>query len=77
MTPIPQTVNQAILKHFGSQAGLRRALGVTAPTVCEWFKGGRPIPPLRAMQIEALTGGKLKASDINPKCGIIRRAGKR
>lgn len=64
-------VKKALLKHFGSQAKLRKALGVTAPTVSEWFSGDRPIPPLRAFQIEALTDGKIKAATINPKCNVV------
>lgn len=44
---------------------MARALGVTRGRVQQW-KRGESIPALRAMQIERLTKGKFKASDLSP-----------
>jgi DNA-binding transcriptional regulator YdaS (Cro superfamily) len=47
------------IAHFGSQAGLARALNIKPPSVADW---GETVPPLRQLQLEALTGGKLRAA---------------
>jgi transcriptional repressor of cell division inhibition gene dicB len=47
-----------VIKHFGSQVAVARALKIKAPSVADW---GRHVPPLRQLQIEKLTGGKLRA----------------
>lgn len=46
------------IKHFGSERKLAEALGIAPPSVYSW---GRKVPDLRQLQIERLTGGKLKA----------------
>ncbi|WP_130931621.1 Cro/CI family transcriptional regulator [Pseudomonas sp. Sample_24] len=51
---------------LGSQAELARLLRVTAPTVNQWCSGERAVPAKRALQIEALTGGQIKRSDLCP-----------
>ena len=48
-----------VIRHFGSQAATARALGIAQPAVFNW---GEHPPPLRQLQIQALTGGKLKAA---------------
>lgn len=53
-------------KHFGTQAKLAEALGMTQGSVSLW---GQYPPPLRQLQIEALTGGELKAE---PGCDRFR-----
>ena len=51
------TKDEAI-SHFGSQAALARALGITQPTICGWGD----FPPFeRQQQIERVSGGQLKA----------------
>ena len=40
----------------GGQSALARRLGVTAPTVAQWLKRDRPVPPERCVEIEAATG---------------------
>jgi len=50
------------IKHFGSQAKLAAALGMTQGSVSLW--GDYP-PPVRQLQLEALTAGALKAE---PEC---------
>jgi hypothetical protein len=48
-----------LLKHFGSQGAIARALGVSQASVCGWKKKG--IPPLRQLQTETLTRAQLRA----------------
>ena len=50
---------EQLLKHFGSQADIARAFGVTQPSVAEWKERG--VPPLRQVQGERLTNNKLRA----------------
>ncbi len=45
-------------QHFGTYTKLAKALGVAQASVSLW---GKYPPPLRQLQIEALTGGALKA----------------
>jgi hypothetical protein len=52
------TTDEAIKELGGTQAALALALGMTQGSVSLW----KEYPPaLRQLQIEALTGGKLKA----------------
>jgi DNA-binding transcriptional regulator YdaS (Cro superfamily) len=51
---------------LGSQAEMARLLRVTAPTVNQWCSGERAVPAKRALQIEALTQGQIKKSDLCP-----------
>ena len=51
---------------LGSQAELARLLRVTAPTVNQWCSGERSVPAKRALQIEALTEGQIKKTDLCP-----------
>lgn len=48
-----------VIEHFGSQASVAAALGISQPSVADW---GETVPPLRQIQLERITGGKLKAS---------------
>jgi DNA-binding transcriptional regulator YdaS (Cro superfamily) len=41
-------------------------LGVSAPTVNQWVKGGRPVPIDRCPAIEHLTGGAVTRRDLRP-----------
>ena len=52
---------QDLLKHFGTQTAIAKALGCSQPSVCEWFETGR-IPEGRQYQIELATSGALRAS---------------
>ena len=51
-----------VIAHFGSQAALAQALGVTEGAVSQWVSSG-VIPSARAVQIERITDGKFKAID--------------
>ena len=50
---------QDLVSHFGSQSKAAKALGVSAVSVCLWRNG---IPKKRQQQIEAMTGGILRAA---------------
>ena len=51
-----------VIKYFGSQAALAKALKVDRAAVSQWLKNG--IPPKRAIEIEILTNGELKAGNL-------------
>ncbi len=51
-------------KHFGSQAALARALGVTPMAVSQWKKRG--IPPWQAVAIEQLSEGQINRRELCP-----------
>lgn len=56
---------QQVLDHFGgTHQALAEKLGITRTAVTMW--GGK-IPANRAYQIEVVTGGKLKYSDLPVK----------
>lgn len=48
------------ISYFKSQSALARALGIRPPSVAGW---GEVVPELRQLQIEAITGGQLKADE--------------
>jgi DNA-binding transcriptional regulator YdaS (Cro superfamily) len=54
------------VQHFGSQHRLAQALGIKQASVSLW---GEAPPPIRQLQIEALTGGALRAG---PDCDRFR-----
>ena len=52
-----------MVEYFGSQAEVARVLKVTPSAVTQWLQAGA-IPAQRAIQIEALTKGEIKALDL-------------
>ncbi len=48
-----------LIKHFGSQGAVARAIGISQPSVCEWQDNG--VPENRQLEIQKITGGTLKA----------------
>jgi transcriptional repressor of cell division inhibition gene dicB len=58
---VGMTTSDAI-EFFGSKADVAAALGLKKPSIYEW---GEYPPELRQIQIEILSGGKLKAE---PSC---------
>lgn len=46
-----------VVEHFGTKAGLAKALGITPQAVTLW---GDRVPELRQYQIQSLTRGALK-----------------
>lgn len=57
-----------VVRYFGSYGELADALGVSRPAVSQWMASGA-FPPLRALQIERLSGGRFRAIDISEKGG--------
>ena len=55
------------VSHFGSQMKLAAALGIDQSTISGSWR--EYPPPLRQLQIEALTGGELRAE---PECDKYR-----
>jgi len=51
-----------VIEHYGSKSAVAAALDLKVPSVYEW---GEFPPPLRQIQIEMLTGGRLLAE---PSC---------
>lgn len=51
-----------VIEFYGSQTAVGEALGIYQSSVAEW---GEEPPDLRQIQLESLSGHKLKA---NPKC---------
>lgn len=55
---------EKVLVYFNnSQSELARQLDVDRSAISQWVSEDK-IPPLRAIQIEKLTGGKIKAIDL-------------
>jgi len=46
------------IAYFGSQRRVAEALGIKQPSVANW---SYVVPPLRQVQLEVVTDGKLKA----------------
>lgn len=51
---------------FGSQSSLAALLGVSAPTVNQWVKSTRPIPPEHCTTIERVTKGAVTRQELRP-----------
>ncbi|ABX50656.1 hypothetical protein Sbal195_3494 [Shewanella baltica OS195] len=49
------------ISHFGNKLKLAEALSVTKSAISQW---GEDVPELRAYQIERLTDGELKATEL-------------
>ncbi len=47
-----------VILHFGTQLAVAKRLGITQSSVAEW---GEYPPPLRQMQLEKITKGRLRA----------------
>jgi len=58
MTKIPTVTTDECINFFGTKAKLAEALGIEPPSVYTW---GTYPPPLRQLQLESLTGRKLRA----------------
>lgn len=55
-----------VIQHYGSQGIVADALGIKQPSVANWRD---PLPELRQLEIERLTGGVLRAG---PECEKYR-----
>ena len=52
-----------VIKHFGGTRAFMRLMGVSKMAICKWRKEGC-LPPARALPIEHVSGGKVKASRL-------------
>ncbi len=52
-----------VIAYFGSIAATARAIGLTHAAVSKW---GETIPERRALRLEKMTGGQLKADPATP-----------
>jgi DNA-binding transcriptional regulator YdaS (Cro superfamily) len=50
----------------GSASELARRLDVPAMTVSQWATGKRPVPIIRCVEIEELTGGVVTRKQLRP-----------
>lgn len=50
--------------YYGTKAELARALGIARQAITSW---GAFVPPRRALELEKLTRGKLKAPPLQPR----------
>ena len=55
------------IEYFGTQAKLAKALNITKGAVSQW---GDNVPAHRALQLEKLTGGALRAEPPFPQPGM-------
>jgi DNA-binding transcriptional regulator YdaS (Cro superfamily) len=53
----------AVIAYFGNQSAMARELGVTRASVSSWILSGI-VPPARAIQIEKVTAGEFKATEL-------------
>lgn len=54
------------VEYFGSQAEMAKALGVSRAAVSHWLRD-EAFPPARAIQIEIMSEGLIKALDLVAK----------
>lgn len=59
------SIFQVLVSHFGSQAELARALGITPMAISHWKQRG--VPVRQAVRIEQITRGSLQACDLCPE----------
>jgi DNA-binding transcriptional regulator YdaS (Cro superfamily) len=57
---------ETAIKIVGGGAKLAKLVGVKPPTVSQWLKYTRPVPPIRCLAIESATGGIVSRSDLRP-----------
>lgn len=63
-------IRKLIVDEFGSQTALARLLGVTDSSMSEMVNKG--FPPLRALEVEKLSGFRIKAVWLNPTAEEFR-----
>lgn len=61
-----EKTNRLLLDVFKTQRELAGLLCVAPATVCEWFATGK-WPPLRALEVERLSAGRIAARRLNSK----------
>ena len=56
-----------VMRHLGGATKTAKSLGVSRAFVYQMLGGDRPVPPMLALKIERISGGKFRATDLNPK----------
>lgn len=51
---------------FGTQTALAERMGVRQNNVSYWLNGAKDVPPKRAVQLEAVTGGVVTRKELRP-----------
>lgn len=62
-------MNEAIKRAcdlVGGVGKLAALVGVAPPTVTQWTKGERPVPPRKAVRIETATAGQVTRQQLYP-----------
>jgi len=57
-------IAKKIIKVFGSRKNLAEKLGVSLSCVGNWLNGWSQCPTKKAIQIQKISGGKIKAIEI-------------
>lgn len=60
-----EAINRAC-EIVGGVGKLAALVGVAAPTVTQWCKGSRPVPPRKAVRIESATARQVTRQEIYP-----------
>lgn len=63
---------QAAIKAAGGQTALAAALGLKQPTVSEWARGERAVPPDRCPDIERASAGRVTCQELRSDVNWIR-----
>lgn len=56
----------AAIRLFGTQTALAERIGVGQNAVSYWLTSLKPVPPKRAVQIEAVTNGAVTRKELRP-----------
>lgn len=65
-TTNPNKAMSAAIRTVGGTARLSERLGVSISSVMQWEKGARPVPLMRAVQIEDATNGEVRREELAP-----------
>lgn len=57
---------QRAVEIFGSQTALARRIGVGQNVISYWLREAKQVPPKRAVQLEAVTGGEVTRKELRP-----------
>lgn len=54
------------IEKFGTQTELARRIGVGQNVISYWLWEAKQVPPKRAVQLEAVTGGEVTRKELRP-----------
>lgn len=58
-------IKERLIKHFGTQENLAKALGITAASVSRWGYADGKIPEVHRFKIELITKGKFPYAELS------------